>query len=502
MRLPANLRSLAPLISFFLLTASGAESGLHYEFRPGTTNGYRMTIESASEENPRRFEGIILVGVRSVDENVATLFLRGRMEPKHIPNAPQQFGGLMFHPGPFGQSDPWFQFFQMSSFNHFNEAQVDDLGRILRTVGLPDLPKPLENFATLLFPLLPGTPSGNTNSTTIESTVIVNEEPSGRGPQMHGMFPPGMYGNMPGRLTGLRKETSRHLQSTNALARFSSEINFRSLVKIDGEPRLAIKSTTEATLDPSTGLIDSLSLEASSTVSTLDIRRKSAITVKVEKATGAELARAISEAAERLPNLSQADIDALLAQLKVDDHRQRNDAAQRLLAANLDQHATRILPILLPFLNDNDHSRKMLAVHVLAKAATEEHLPILNGILKQEDFGQQQEIIQALGRIGHKGSIQTLVDMIAYGSGNAYAAADALGEYGSTAEEATLALLKEKHLETRRNACRVLNKVGTSKSIEPLQAVIAAGDPQLINDATEAVRAIRQRGEDASKLLF
>jgi hypothetical protein len=506
MRLPATLRNSASLIGFFLLTTSAAESRLEYKFQPGTTNGYRVTIDSASEDNPRRFEGIILVGVRSIDQNVATIFLRGRLELKPIPNAQRPFGGPMFHhPGPFGQPDPWFQFFQMSALPHFNEVQIDDQGRTLRTVGLADFPKPLENFATLLFPLLPRAPVGETNSTTIESTVVVNEDSSGRGPQMHGMFHPGMHGNMPGRLTGLRKETSRHLEPTNDLPRFSSETEFRSLAKTDGEPRLATKSSTEATLDPSSGLIHSLNLQANSIVSTLDVRRKSAVTVNVEKVLGAELARAINEAAERRPNLNRAEIDALLAQLKGDDRRQRTDAVQRLLAANLDQHAKAILPILLPFLNDNDHSLKMLAVHVLAKAATEEHLPILNRLLKQDDIGYQHEIIQALGRIGHKDSIQTLVDIVAYGSSNAHSAADALGKYGSSAEEATLALLKEKHLETRRYACQVLQRTGTSKSIEPLQAVIAADNPQLINEATEAlraIRAIRQRGEDASKLVF
>jgi hypothetical protein len=62
--------------------------------------------------------------------------------------------------------------------------------------------------------------------------------------------------------------------------------------------------------------------------------------------------------------------------------------------------------------------------------------------------------------------------------------------------------LKEKHMETRRQACQILRKAGTSRSMEALQALIAAGDPQLIHEATETVRAIRQRGEEAEKLVF
>ncbi|MGZ8899613.1 MAG: HEAT repeat domain-containing protein [Limisphaerales bacterium] len=494
----ASLRSLASLLPLLFLTASAAESDLRYKFHEGTTNGYRVTIESASENNPRRFEGIILVGVRSVEENVATVFLRGRLQPKQDANAAPQFDGPMFHPHHFGPSDPWQQLLRMSTLPPFNEAQIDPLGRILRTAALPDLPKPLENLAALLFPTLP-----TGNETTTESTIVVDEEASGRGPQMHGGFHPGMMqGNASGRLTDIRKETSRRLAPADGLQPFSREVDFRSLAKTDDQPRLAMKSKAEAFLDPATGLLQSLKLEGNSAVSTLDMLRKFSVVVKVEKVVGDELARAINDAAERMPNLAEPDVDALLAQLKHDDHARRMEAVQRLLAANLDQHAKRILPIVMPFLNDNDHSLKMLAGRVLSRAATEEHLPILYRILKQEDQGQHHDAIQAIGRIGHKDSIQPLADMIAYGSNNAYAAAQALGEYGSAAEEATLALLKEKHLETRRQACQILQKAGTTKSIDTLQAVIAAGDPQLIHEATEAVRSIRQRGDDAAKLLF
>src|SRR5688572_1013933 len=115
----------AILLSFFLLlivTASGAEAEVGYKFQAGTTNGYRVTIESTSENNPRRFEGIILVGVRSAEENVGTVFFRGRFRPKAVANGGPQFGGPMFHPNHFGQADPWLNFFQFSTLPPFNEA--------------------------------------------------------------------------------------------------------------------------------------------------------------------------------------------------------------------------------------------------------------------------------------------------------------------------------------------------------------------------------------------
>ena len=496
MNSPATLRGLFLPIAISLFTASAAEPNLRYKFQPGTTNGYRVTIESASENNPRHFEGIILVGVRSVEEGVATIFFRGRLQPKQNANR-QQFGGPMFHPNFGGQPDPWQNLFRMSTLPQLNEAQIDLQGGILRTAGLIDLPRPLENFATLLFPTLP---SGK--ETTTEATLILDEEPSGRGPHMRPGFHPGMRGSMPGRLTGIRKETARRLEPTNGLPRFSTEVEFRSRAKTDDQPRLATRTKTEAVLDPATGLLHTLKLEGNGTTSTLDLLRKFGLTVTVEKVGGDELARAISDASERTPTLTEPEVDALVTQLKDNDQARRMDAVQRLLGAHLDQHAKRILPLVMPLLNDDDHMIKMLAGRVLALAATEEHLPILYRILKQEDQGHHHEAIEALGRIGHKDSIQLLADMIAYGSNNSHAAAQALGKFGSAAEDAALALLKEKHLETRRHACQILSKAGTLKSIEPLQAFITAGDPQLIHEATQAVREIRERGENAAKLVF
>ena len=161
-----------------------------------------------------------------------------------------------------------------------------------------------------------------------------------------------------------------------------------------------------------------------------------------------------------------------------------------------------MLPVIMPFLNENDPLLRPMVVRVLARAATREHLPLLYRLLKQEDTGHNHEIIQALGRLGDKSSIQMLAEMIAYGTGYSHTAAEALGEFGSVAEDVALGLLKEKHLETRRIACQILRKVGTPKAIEALQAIIAAGDPQLTQEATETAQNIRQREEETAKLVF
>lgn len=144
----------------------------------------------------------------------------------------------------------------------------------------------------------------------------------------------------------------------------------------------------------------------------------------------------------------------------------------------------------------------MFAANVLAKAALPEHVPVLLRMLQEEARGQQHQAIEAFRRIRDKRSIQPMADLIASGSEASSEAADTLGDFGPIAEEAALKLLNEKHAETRRHACHILLKSGTPKSIEALQAIVAAGLPNLSPKAAEAIRAIQMRAEQAAQLRF
>ena len=498
------MNSRGTLVALLLLTADfarteiNAAEQLRYKFMESTTNAYRITLESPSQNNPMRFEGFVVVGVREVDEGVATVSFRGRIQFKPpegggplVPGQPQ------FPPrGRFGppRIEPW----RIMSLAPFNEAQVDSSGRILRIAGLQDLPRPLQTYADIFFQPLP---ADLTKPVETEEAATLDEDGSGR-PRPPRGFNPGGPGGGPGRLTGIRKERIEVAGKADGLVRLKRTMEFQSHLKMEDQPRLAFSSKSELVFDPVAGALKSAKIEGSSSVATLEVMQRSSLNVHIERFEGEELARAIAQTADRPAIITDADVDKLVADLQGEDQPKRIEAAQRFLNAEIERHAPRLLPVVLPLLDENEQMLRLVAVRVLGRAATQEHLPLLHRLLKQEDFGQQHEIIQALGRIHDRSSIQLLADMIAYGTGNPHAAAEALGEFGSVAEDAALALLKEKHIETRRQALQILRKVGTTRSIEALQAVIAGGEPQFIPEATETVRAIRQRGEETEKLVF
>ncbi len=68
----------------------------------------------------------------------------------------------------------------------------------------------------------------------------------------------------------------------------------------------------------------------------------------------------------------------------------------------------------------------------------------------------------------------------------------ALGELGPAAEEAVDGLLTQKNREVRRQACRILEKIGTKTSI-PFLTTASSSDELTALVATRALKAIEAR---------
>jgi HEAT repeat protein len=91
-----------------------------------------------------------------------------------------------------------------------------------------------------------------------------------------------------------------------------------------------------------------------------------------------------------------------------------------------------------------------------------------------------------------KRAVEPVVALIAEGV-ETYQAVEVLAKIGSEAEDAALTLLKEKHLDTRRQGCNILGRIGTKKSLEPLRELMLDTDYSLSSSAAEAVRSIQTR---------
>jgi HEAT repeat protein len=191
-----------------------------------------------------------------------------------------------------------------------------------------------------------------------------------------------------------------------------------------------------------------------------------------------------------------------VAAVKGDDPAKKSEAAAQLMGVDFEKFHEQLAPLAVGFAADSDPNLRNLGVHILTKTATVAQVPLLLKILRSDDSVDKSSVGQTLGRLRDPRAIEPLADLIVHGSIASQVAADALSQYGSSVEETALAMLKEKHRQTRSQACRILRDCGTAKSIEPLRAALTKADGDLITEVAETLRAIRQRGEEAEKLVL
>jgi hypothetical protein len=454
---------------------------LRCSFTAGTTNGYRVTLESPSETSPRKYEGTLVYTVKSVDENAAVLQMRGQFVPK------RETGPMIYMP-----EGPWGGGWRFGPMPPFAEARVDSQGRVVRTQGIPEIPKLLESYASVLFEPFPKDAAAEWRS---ETEMTAEEDASARTPG--GPYYGGYYGGFPGsglpRLAGTRTVNCRILEAGPETVRLGKQVEFRSWLRTGDQPRLVVSGKSELVFDRGTGLLRTLKFEGSSITTTPDLTQRTPLVLRIEPLPTEELAMALPVPGAKPPVLGEAEFKKLLEDLHSGDSGAQIQAASRLMSSDFASRANELLPVVLPFASGSDPILRQLAAAVLAKAATTEHVPLLLKLLRGEDFGQQQSVLEALRRLKDKRAIEPLTELVARGAGSAQMAAETLASFGPVVEAAALRLLNEKHIETRRRGCEILQKVGTNQSLEMLKGLVGEDDNMLNQSATEAIRAIRAR---------
>jgi len=144
-------------------------------------------------------------------------------------------------------------------------------------------------------------------------------------------------------------------------------------------------------------------------------------------------------------------------------------------------------------LASNHWGRLARGLKIIADYGAADQVPALLKLLKIDDSSMRWSAIRGLGRLKDKRAAEPLATMLATGGSDGYQAVEALTKIGPDAEDAVLPLLKEKHNETRRQACNVLKQIGTKKSVEPLRELMLDPEQMVNSAAAEAVRAIMAR---------
>jgi HEAT repeat protein len=274
--------------------------------------------------------------------------------------------------------------------------------------------------------------------------------------------------------------------------------------------------------DRALGLPKRVELECKTQAVTENLSRRSVLTLRWQLLEGAERDKALAPPAPPPPDkeFTPEELAKLVEQLKSDDLATRQSAARELGGSRLGsrvssrQSAARdlsgsrlgtptpeLLALMASLINDPDDTVRHAALTILANHGGKEQVPLLIKALNDPDTAMRTTIAKGLGRIKDPRAIEPLANLLAtapsdqpyFRPNRESAVADALVQIGPAAEPAVLALLKEKNIETRCQACNMLKQIGTKKSLGPLKDVTLNPSKELSEAAAEACRSIQSR---------
>jgi HEAT repeat protein len=64
---------------------------------------------------------------------------------------------------------------------------------------------------------------------------------------------------------------------------------------------------------------------------------------------------------------------------------------------------------------------------------------------------------------------------------------------GPAAEKVVLGLLSERNTDTQKQACNILQQIGTAESLDALQKLVGDSEQSVSQAAVDAIRAIKLR---------
>jgi hypothetical protein len=480
--LPPCLLLLAALATAVGASPAEADETLRYRFDPGETNVYRVQLEVTVEGGTVHHLGYVVVGAKRLEAETgqATLALRGNLPARTEQATPP----VPYRPPVVGRN---------LGFPRYAEIEVDSTGRVLAEVGDVRLPLQAGDLgASLFWPL----PDGE--GTSVERVIEVslpNDQPRPGMPWYPPHFDGPGYGR--GGSGSFQAERKTRLEVT-ATTPQSAELRWtwglRSQRRFEGSPQFEASGEGQAVLDRAQGLLREIRFNYRETNASENVTRRSRLGFEARLLEGDERLAALNRSAPRTPQtLTVADVrDALEALASKDDER-RAEALAKLQSDSFEPLPPDIAVTAEGLLDSRDDSVRWVAARIVAEAATSEQVPTLLRLLRQPESPARAQAIQALGRLKDTRAIEPLVEFVARGESEGYAAIEALKQFDPEAEPAVLGLFAEKGLQTRRAACQILEQLGTARSLDTLREAMLDTDRQLRDLASQAVGAIAGR---------
>ena len=465
-------------------TKQDAGSELRYGFTSGQSLVYEVKIEADLPDSVETHDGQLTYNVKAVDaEGNATLTCSGNLAKHDARKHPQHFGPprmpllspmrMMFRPAEAAEivAD------SHGNLVKYNEAASD--------WQLPFLLGP--TIQLVLEPL----PTDKATPWTSEQPIAVYERDNGR-----------IY------LTAKETTTFTLEQPTAETAVVHKQIQLATNAKSGDEAYLQQDGDCQVTFDRSMRLVRRIDSKMTIKINQDNTTVRVPVTLSVRLLDAAEVeklaaARKADEAAAHARQIEDAKpkvldagtITALLADLQSGDGFKVNGACDKLaksvLVDSRQAEVEEALDRLLARGSQNFGPAKD-AARALRVWGTKKSVPALAAAVDDKDIFTRAEIIKTLARFNDPRGAEAIAGVFYIGFGRDVAT-QALTDMGATAEPYVIPLLDDREESVRKDAAELLGKIGTDKSLRPLESVEAKETGWTKEAITKAIAAIKDR---------
>jgi hypothetical protein len=452
--------------------APSAAPDLLYDWKPGRTLSYKLSIDADLGNFTETHRGPISLGVQATEGGRTTLSAheslfaeRREKQPDALRRMIPRFSPSVLRPG-LGLD--------------LRFITVDAKGRRLQESGRGELPYLLGDASELVVDLLPGTKETSwevSSSPTIEAS-------SDR-------FP-GLSQANEAKTRYPARQTIRYKLGPAVQGRWVLEksIQLQTQEQAGDGPVLSLVMTGKSQFDPALGVFRQGELDGVMTARSETVVRRIPIHASFEYVDRADAPAGAPDSTPP-PLLSPQVLAKLMEELGSTDPWKVRKAADQLARAKLDaDRRPRIASALEGLLEDPDGFTRAAAVKALKVWRTPTSLPLLIRAVADESFVVRHTAMEILGEEKEARAVDAIVKQLPR---DRRQAADALRQIGGPAESSVVKLLDNLDPFVRREACEILQQIGGKGSLDALTKSLEDPDVFVQAAARKAMEQIRRR---------
>ncbi|MCX7045945.1 MAG: HEAT repeat domain-containing protein [Candidatus Sumerlaeota bacterium] len=470
---------------------AGAAAPMRYGFKSGKKYVYEVTITANVDETTETRQGLSIYEVKSSEGGKITLNHSGSLKLNRA-SAPRRTIRPSF-------DSPWL--ISDSVLWNAGDLTITDLGKVIKSDVQTPLPYLLGDYEILVLDDLP--PESKDKWEFTNPLLVTQKGRSSFPPIPHGPF--GETERSSVKRSGEERVSYAKAGVVDDGLRLRKTYELKTDEKSSGGAWREMTGEGEEVFDTKEGVIRSCAMNYELRLNEKNVTVR--IPVRVEyhlldpeesakrlaelEAKRAE-ARAEAAKAKEPKALEPGEREKLIKELKSSDQWTARAAADRLARVPKPEKPDDVAQALAALLSDRDDFTRTSAVKALAVWATRDSVPALIKALDDKSIFVRAPAMEALGRLKSKDAAEAVAKQLPNLQGRGEAV-KALKAMGAIAEQAVIPYLKDRDTFVRNEACKILEEIGTAKSVAALEDFASNGNVFDKQAAEKAIKAIKAR---------